>query len=64
MGEVTGFEHRLDNGGRVEDLASFSCCHGEEAEGIGVEAVELAVIAETPDNGLGAREGNVGVLIG
>lgn len=64
MREVTGFEHGLDNGGRVEDLAGFSGGDGEEAEGIGVEAVELAVIAETPDNGLGAREGNAGVLIG
>ncbi len=45
-------------------MASLGGCHSEEAEGIGIEAVELALMAEAGDDGLGAREAHVGVLVG
>lgn len=64
MGQITGAEHGPDDGGGVERVAGLGGRHGKEAEGIGIEAVELALVAEAGDDGLGAREGHVGVLVG
>lgn len=64
MWEVAGFEHGLDDGGSVEGVAGLGGGDGEEAEGVGVEAVELAVMAEALDDGLGTGEARGGVLVG
>lgn len=63
MGEVAGAEHGAEEGGGVEGVAGLGGGDGEEAEAVGVEAVELALIAEARDDGLGAREGGEGVLV-
>lgn len=63
MREVPGPEHGLDNRSRIPGLARLGGRHGKEAEGVGVEAGELALIAEAREDGLGAREGNMGVLV-
>lgn len=44
-------------------MAGLGCSDGEEAEGVGVEAVELVVMAEALDDGLGSREALGGVLV-
>lgn len=54
MGKVTGFEHGLYYGSGVEGVAGLGRRDGEETKGVGIEAVELAFIAEALDNGLGA----------
>lgn len=64
MGEITRFEHGLDNGCGIEGMTSLSSSHGKKAEGIGVEAVELALITEALDDGLGAGEARVSALVG
>lgn len=56
MREITRLEHGLENGCGVESVASFGGGHREEAEGIGIEAVELALAAESLDNGLRSGE--------
>lgn len=61
MGKITGAEHGLDDRGGVECAAELGSCHGKETEGIGIEAVELALLAEAGDDGLSARETHVGV---
>ncbi|CAL5334815.1 unnamed protein product [Camellia sinensis] len=63
MGEIAGFEHGFDEGGGVEGVAGLGCSDGEEAEGVGVEAVELVVMAEALDDGLGSREA-LGEVVG
>lgn len=55
MGKIARAEHGLDNGAGIERVASLGGCHGKEAEGIGIEAVELPLLAEARDDGLGAR---------
>lgn len=64
MGEITRFEHRLDNGCSVEGMTGLSSSHSKKAEGIGVEAVELVLITEALDDGLGAGEARASVLVG
>lgn len=54
MGKVTGFEHGLYYGSGVKGVAGLGGRDGEEAEGVGIKAVELAFIAEALDDGLGA----------
>jgi hypothetical protein len=61
VGEITGAEHGLDDGGGVERVSGLGGRHGKEAEGVGIEAVELALVAEAGDDGLGAREAHLGV---
>ena len=56
VGEVAGAEHGPEDGGGVEGVAGVGGGDGEEAEAVGVEAVELALMAEARDDGLGARE--------
>lgn len=63
MGEEPGAEHGLDDGGGVAGLTGLGCGDGKEAEGVGVEVAELALIAEAGDDGLGAREAGAGVLV-
>lgn len=64
MGEVTGLKHGLDDGGGVVVVAGLGGGHREEVEGVGVEAVELALIAEALDDGLGTVEAVMGILVG
>lgn len=45
-------------------MAGFGRSNGEESEGVGVQAVELAIMAEALDDGLGAGEALLGVLVG
>lgn len=45
-------------------MASLSSSNGEKSEGIGIEAVELTLLTEAGDDGLGTREAQVGVLVG
>lgn len=54
MGEVPRAEHGLDNGSGVEGVTGLGGGYGEEAEGVAVETVELAVMAKARDDGLGA----------
>lgn len=63
MGEVARAEHGAEEGGGVEGVASLGSSDGEEAEGVGIEAVELTVMAEASDDGLGARERRESVLV-
>jgi len=63
MGEVAGTDHGAEDGGGVESVAGLGGGHGEEAETVGVEAVELALMAEARDDGLRAREGGESVLV-
>lgn len=35
-------------------MARFSCGHGEKAKGVGIKTVELPLMAEARDDGLGA----------
>lgn len=63
MGEVAGAEHGAEEGRGVEGVAGLSRGDGEEAEGVGVEAVELVLMAEARDDGLSAREGSESVLV-
>ena len=56
VGEVAGAEHGPEDGGGVEGVAGVGSGDGEEAEAVGVEAVELALMAEARDDGLGARD--------
>lgn len=46
MREVAGAEHRVDKGDGIGELARFGGGDGKQAEGVGVEAVELALMAE------------------
>lgn len=64
MGEITRLEHRLDDRRCIESVAAFGGSHGEEAEGIGIEAVELALAAEALNNGLSSGQAVRGVEIG
>ena len=61
MGKITGAEHGFDEGSSIKDMAGLGGGDGEEAERVGVEAVELAFIAKALDDGLGAGEGLMGV---
>lgn len=63
MREVTRAEHGFDNRGSVDCATSFSSGDGEEAEGIGVETVELGFITEAREDGLSAREGRGSVVV-
>ena len=63
MGEVAGAEHGAEEGGGVERVVGLGGGDGEEAEAVGVEAVQLAFIAEARDDGLGARERRECVLV-
>lgn len=66
MGQVTGAEHGPDDGGGIKGLALAGGSGGEETEGVGIEAMELAFMAKAGEDGLGAGEGvgraNVGEL--
>lgn len=62
--EEAGAEHGLDNGCSIAGLASLGGSDGEEAKGVGVEVAELALIAEARDDGLGASEAGMRVLVG
>lgn len=64
MGKIAGAKHGFDEGGSIKGVAGLGSGDGEEAEGVGVEAVELALIAEALDDGLGTGEGLMGVLVG
>lgn len=64
MGEVARLKHGLDDGRGVERVAPFGSGHREEAEGIGIEAVELALAAEALDDGLSSGQAVGGVEIG
>lgn len=44
-------------------MAGFSGSHGKEAKGVGIEAVELALITEARDNGLRSHEADTGLLV-
>lgn len=44
-------------------MARLGGRHGKEAEGVGIEAAELPLIAEAGEDGLGAREAFTGVLV-
>jgi len=63
MRKVTRAEHGFNNGGSVESVTSFSGGDGKEAEGIGVETVELGFITEAREDGLSAREGRGSVVV-
>lgn len=63
MREVTGAKHGLDNRCSVKGLSGFGGGRRKEAEGVGVEAVELAVMAEALNNGLSSLEALVCVLV-
>lgn len=45
-------------------MAGLDGGYGEEAEGVGIEAVELVLVTEARENGLGARERGECVLEG
>lgn len=64
MGEITRLEHGLDDRRCIESVAAFGGSHGEKAEGIGIEAVELALAAEALNNGLSSGQAVGGVEIG
>lgn len=64
MGEIAGTQHGVDEGDCVKELAGFSSGDGKETKGIGIKAVELAVMAEAGENGLSSRKTERGVLIG
>lgn len=64
MGEITRLKHGLDDRRCIESVAAFGGSHGEEAEGIGIEAVELALAAEALNNGLSSGQPVGGVEIG
>lgn len=64
MGKIAGSEHGFNDGSSVKGMAGLGSGNGEEAEGVGVEAVELTVMAEALDDGLGTGEGLLGILIG
>lgn len=64
MWEVPIFEHRLDNTSGVQSLTGLSCRHRKKAERVGVEEAELVLSLEAADDGLGTREGFLGILIG
>lgn len=63
MREVAGTDHGAEDGGGVERVSGLGGGDGEEAEAVGVEAVELALIAEARNDGLSTREGGVSVLV-
>jgi hypothetical protein len=63
MRKVAGTKHGFDNGGSVDSVTSFSGGNGEEAEGIGVETVELGFITEAREDGLSARERRGSVVV-
>jgi len=63
MGEVAGTDHGAEDGSGVESVARLGGGDGKEAEAVGVEAVELALMAEARYNGLRAREGGESVLV-
>ena len=63
MREIARFKHGLDDGRCIKSVAAFGSGDGEEAEGIGIEAVELALAAEALDDGLSSGEGVGGVEI-
>lgn len=44
-------------------MSSLGGGDGEEAEGIGVEAVELVAMAEAREDGLSASEAGMSVLV-
>lgn len=64
MWKIARAEHGLDNRTGIERVASLGCCHGKEAERIGIETVELPLFAEARDDGLGTCEAYTGVQIG
>lgn len=45
-------------------MAGLSSSNGEKSEGIGIETVELTLLTEASDDGLGTREAYLGVLVG
>lgn len=63
MREVPGPEHGLDHRSGISSVACLGGRHGKEAEGVGIEAAELPLIAEAGEDGLGAREAFTGVLV-
>lgn len=63
MRKVAGAEHGFDNGGSVDSVTSFSRGDGKEAEGIGVETVELGFITEAREDGLSTRERRGSVVV-
>lgn len=63
MGKVAGAKHGFNEGSSIKSMAGLSGGDGEKAERIGVEAVELAFIAEALDDGLGTDEGLMSVLV-
>lgn len=63
MREVAGAEHGLDNGYSVAGLAGLGGRDSQQAEGVSIEVAELALIAEARDDGLGACEAGMRVLV-
>jgi len=63
MGEVIRTKDRFNDGTGVKGMPGFDGGDGEEAERVGIKAVELILMAEAGDDGLGAGEGFWGVLV-
>lgn len=63
MRKVSRSKHRLENGVGVECITGLGGSDSEEAKGVGVEAMELAFMAEALDDGLSSGEGRGRVLI-
>lgn len=64
VGKITRAKHGFEDGGGIEGVAGLGGGNGEKAETIGIKTVELALMAEARDDGLGARERQGGILKG
>lgn len=56
MGQVTRAKHGLDERRGIKGMAGFRGGRCEEAEGVGVETVQLAFIAKAGDDSTSACE--------